>query len=53
MELIQNGKVRRDVLDRSPFADEGIVKVTPNIGKGLFVVTIILTTDIEEHCKTK
>ena len=38
MEIVQNSKARKVALDNSLFAREGIVKVTPNLGKGLFVV---------------
>lgn len=52
-ELVENPRVRRLALDNSPFADAGIIKVTPNRAKNLFVVTISDSGKADELCKIK
>ena len=45
LELVSSSKTMKVALDNSPFYVEGIVKVTPNHVKNLFVVSVSKTAN--------
>ena len=50
LELVSSSKTMKEGLDNSPFYDEGIVKVTPNHVKNLFVVSVSKTANLHRLC---
>ena len=50
LELVSSSKTRKGALDNSPFYVEGIVKVTPNHVKNLFVVSVSKTANQDRIC---
>ena len=50
-ELISSSKARKLALDNSPFKTEGILQVTPNHAKKLFVVSVPVSADIHKLCQ--
>ena len=48
LELVSSSKTMKVALDNSPFYDEGIMKVTPNHDKNLFVVSVSKTANLHK-----
>ena len=50
-ELISSSKARKLALDKSPFKSEGILQVTPNHAKKLFVVSVPASANVHKLCQ--